>query len=269
MMMSSDHKKYNTSVHSPFRGWASKCLQATSAICSNCEPEDPYCSGTEVTDQLRYKAVSYQGMVLAELLPCLLRLSLWVLGATSTDWQQDDMLSIGFSEEVGKQELTFPSEDVESDSSSPAVKLSLAICSNCEPEDPYCSGTEVTDQLRYKAVSYQGMVLAELLPCLLRLSLWVLGATSTDWQQDDMLSIGFSEEVGKQELTFPSEDVESDSSSPAVKLSLSVELLPLIKRATAVLQVPWPTEGETRPSIFDDEPTTSPVPPPNTPRLSF
>ncbi|MGH0138868.1 UNVERIFIED_CONTAM: hypothetical protein FKN15_042807 [Acipenser sinensis] len=41
---------------------------------------------------------------------------------------------------------------------------------------------------------------------------------NTDWQQDDMLSLTASE-VGKQELVFPSEDVESDSTSPAVKLS--------------------------------------------------
>ncbi|MGH0128977.1 UNVERIFIED_CONTAM: hypothetical protein FKN15_040074 [Acipenser sinensis] len=69
-----------------------------------------------------------------------------------------------------------------------------------------------------------------------------MGATIADWQQDDTLSIGTSEEVGKQELAFPSEDVESDSTSPAVKLFLSAELLPLIKRTTAVLQVPWSIE---------------------------
>ncbi|MGH0157887.1 UNVERIFIED_CONTAM: hypothetical protein FKN15_070576 [Acipenser sinensis] len=52
---------------------------------------------------------------------------------------------------------------------------------------------------------------------------------------EDILSIGASDEVGKQELAFRS----------AVQLSLSAELL-LIKRATAVLQVPWPTEGVER-----------------------
>ncbi|MGH0164170.1 UNVERIFIED_CONTAM: hypothetical protein FKN15_010126 [Acipenser sinensis] len=48
--------------------------------------------------------------------------------------------------------------------------------------------------------------------------------------QEDILSIAVSEEAGKQEPAFRSEDVES-------------ELLLLIKRATAILQVPWPTEG--------------------------
>ncbi|MGH0145984.1 UNVERIFIED_CONTAM: hypothetical protein FKN15_007010 [Acipenser sinensis] len=52
------------------------------------------------------------------------------------------------------------------------------------------------------------------------------GATSAD-----ILSIAASEEADEQELAFPSEDVESDSASPAVKLSLSAELLLLIKRA--------------------------------------
>ncbi|MGH0157607.1 UNVERIFIED_CONTAM: hypothetical protein FKN15_033724 [Acipenser sinensis] len=63
-----------------------------------------------------------------------------------------------------------------------------------------------------------------------------------------MLSLVASEEVGEQEvgeqeLPFLSEDMESDSTSPEIKLSLSAEHLPLIKRATAVLQVPWPTEA--------------------------
>ncbi|MGH0160054.1 UNVERIFIED_CONTAM: hypothetical protein FKN15_038481 [Acipenser sinensis] len=52
-----------------------------------------------------------------------------------------------------------------------------------------------------------------------------------DWPQEDILSITASDEVGKLKLGFP-----SDSTSPAVKLSLSAELLPLIKRATAILQ---------------------------------
>ncbi|RXM99950.1 Myelin basic protein [Acipenser ruthenus] len=55
--------------------------------------------------------------------------------------------------------------------------------------------------------------------------------------------------------------MESDSTTPVVKLSLSAELLPLIKRATAVLQVPWPTEDDARQSIFDDEPAASSVSP--------
>ncbi|MGH0120498.1 UNVERIFIED_CONTAM: hypothetical protein FKN15_066822 [Acipenser sinensis] len=48
---------------------------------------------------------------------------------------------------------------------------------------------------------------------------------------------GHTDEVGEQELAFPSEDVEIDGTSPAVKLSLSAELLPLIKRATGILKV--------------------------------
>ncbi|MGH0142930.1 UNVERIFIED_CONTAM: hypothetical protein FKN15_030505 [Acipenser sinensis] len=55
--------------------------------------------------------------------------------------------------------------------------------------------------------------------------------------------------------------MESDGTSPAVKLFLSAELIPLIKRATATLQVPWPTEGKTRQSIFDDKPTDTPISP--------
>ncbi|MGH0154766.1 UNVERIFIED_CONTAM: hypothetical protein FKN15_028012 [Acipenser sinensis] len=78
--------------------------------------------------------------------------------------------------------------------------------------------------------------------------------------KEDILSITTSEEAGEQELAFLPEDVESDRAPPAVKLSLSAELL--IKRATAILKVPWPTEGETRQSIFNDEPTMSPVSPP-------
>ncbi|MGH0137705.1 UNVERIFIED_CONTAM: hypothetical protein FKN15_040746 [Acipenser sinensis] len=94
--------------------------------------------------------------------------------------------------------------------------------------------------------------------------------TSLHWTQEDILSIGDSEEAGEQELAFPSEHVESDSTSPAVKLSLSAELLPLIKRATTILQVPWPTECETRQSI-DDVPTISPIqaPPPQCTQIFF
>ncbi|MGH0160057.1 UNVERIFIED_CONTAM: hypothetical protein FKN15_038484 [Acipenser sinensis] len=102
---------------------------------------------------------------------------------------------------------------------------------------------------------HQGTVLAVLL-CERSLSpvpLGPQGAMSADWKQEDILSIAASDEVGKQELAFPSEDVESDNTSSLVKLFLSAELLPLIKRATSVLQVPWPTEGETRQSIFDND----------------
>ncbi|MGH0119607.1 UNVERIFIED_CONTAM: hypothetical protein FKN15_056875 [Acipenser sinensis] len=98
----------------------------------------------------------------------------------------------------------------------------------------------------WTALSHQGTVLVELLrEC----------SASVDWPQEDTLSIGVLEEVCEQ---FPFEDVESDSTSPAVKLSLSAELLPLIKKATAILQVPWPIEAKTRQSVFDDEPTSSP-----------
>ncbi|MGH0137160.1 UNVERIFIED_CONTAM: hypothetical protein FKN15_035890 [Acipenser sinensis] len=115
----------------------------------------------------------------------------------------------------------------------------------------------------WAAVSHQGTVRADLLrervaPPAPPVPLEPQGPTSADWQED-MLSISASDEVGEQELAFPSEDVESDSDSPAVKLSLLEELLLLIKRATEVLQVPWPIEGETRQSVFDDEPTTSPL----------
>ncbi|MGH0115610.1 UNVERIFIED_CONTAM: hypothetical protein FKN15_037933 [Acipenser sinensis] len=95
-------------------------------------------------------------------------------------------------------------------------------------------------------VSHQGAVHAELLREHLAPSvpLGFQGATSADWQQDDVLSIAALEEVAEQELAFPSEDVQSDSTAPAVKLSLSAELMPLTKRVTAVLQVSWPTEGQ-------------------------
>ncbi|MGH0172306.1 UNVERIFIED_CONTAM: hypothetical protein FKN15_006146 [Acipenser sinensis] len=82
--------------------------------------------------------------------------------------------------------------------------------------------------------------------------------------KEDILSITASEEAGEQELAFLPEDMESDHASPAVKLSLSAELL--IKRATAILQVPWPTE--VHPYLFEIQsswdhlakaPTVSPV----------
>ncbi|MGH0126490.1 UNVERIFIED_CONTAM: hypothetical protein FKN15_048807 [Acipenser sinensis] len=57
--------------------------------------------------------------------------------------------------------------------------------------------------------------------------------------------VDLSKKVSEQELAFPFEEVESDSTSPVVKLSLSAKLLTLIKRATAVLQVPCPTQGHT------------------------
>ncbi|MGH0135254.1 UNVERIFIED_CONTAM: hypothetical protein FKN15_057298 [Acipenser sinensis] len=113
----------------------------------------------------------------------------------------------------------------------------------------------------FAAVFHQGTLLAELLrEHVAPVPLGPQGAVSADWQAI-MLSIAASEEVGEQKLAFPSKDVELDSTSPVVKLSLSAQLLPLIKRATAVLQVLWSTQGETRQSIFHEESSTSPVPP--------
>ncbi|MGH0159232.1 UNVERIFIED_CONTAM: hypothetical protein FKN15_069527 [Acipenser sinensis] len=62
----------------------------------------------------------------------------------------------------------------------------------------------------WAAVSHQGTVLAELLHerSLPPVLLGSQGAMSTDWQQNDALSLAASEEVGKQELAFPSEDVK-------------------------------------------------------------
>ncbi|MGH0182940.1 UNVERIFIED_CONTAM: hypothetical protein FKN15_014430 [Acipenser sinensis] len=109
----------------------------------------------------------------------------------------------------------------------------------------------------WAAVSHQRTVIAELLlqlsvshslPAPLRLH----GTASTNWPQEDILSITTLEEVVKQEVAFPSEDVESDGMSPAVKLSLSAELIPLIKRATATLQVPWPTAPPIFSPVYQD-----------------
>ncbi|MGH0174078.1 UNVERIFIED_CONTAM: hypothetical protein FKN15_067104 [Acipenser sinensis] len=117
----------------------------------------------------------------------------------------------------------------------------------------------------WAAVSDQGTVLAELLhECSAPpVPLGPQGAIGADWPQEDILSIAASDEVGEQELAFTSEDIESDGMSPEVELFLSAELLLLLKRATSFLQVPWPTEGETRQSIFDDEPTIYPMSPGN------
>ncbi|MGH0148871.1 UNVERIFIED_CONTAM: hypothetical protein FKN15_013614 [Acipenser sinensis] len=51
-------------------------------------------------------------------------------------------------------------------------------------------------------------------------------------------------------MAFPSKDLESDSTSPVVKLFLSAELLPLIRRASAVLQVSWPTQEVQEQKLF-------------------
>ncbi|MGH0116147.1 UNVERIFIED_CONTAM: hypothetical protein FKN15_074788 [Acipenser sinensis] len=91
-------------------------------------------------------------------------------------------------------------------------------------------------------------------------------------------SANLREQIGSRMMRYPSPPLRSwrsclrmwsDSTSPAVRLSLSAELMALIKRATAVLQVPWCTECEARQSIFDDEPATSPTSPPVHPDFLF
>ncbi|RXM36695.1 hypothetical protein EOD39_11547 [Acipenser ruthenus] len=79
----------------------------------------------------------------------------------------------------------------------------------------------------WAAVSYQGTVRSELLrECSAPpVPLGYQEATSDDWQQDGPPP----EEVGEQELAYLSEDVESDGTFPAVKLSLLTELLLLIE----------------------------------------
>ncbi|MGH0148708.1 UNVERIFIED_CONTAM: hypothetical protein FKN15_043469 [Acipenser sinensis] len=131
-------------------------------------------------------------------------------------------------------------------------------------------GTKSTRTFQVLTVPYQTGVLHEhSAPPTLPVPLGTPEVMSADWQQDDASSIAASEEVGEQELAFPSEDVESDSMSPAVKLSLSAELMPLTKRVTAVLQVSWSTEGESKQSIFDDKPAPLPCSPQCTQIFSF
>ncbi|MGH0129769.1 UNVERIFIED_CONTAM: hypothetical protein FKN15_059453 [Acipenser sinensis] len=96
----------------------------------------------------------------------------------------------------------------------------------------------------WAAVSQQGVILKQLLlehsaPPALPAPLGPHGAASADWPQEDILSFNISEEAGKQELMFSSEDVEPDTTSPAVKLSLSSELMLLLRRATSTLQFTW------------------------------
>ncbi|RXM33173.1 hypothetical protein EOD39_5641 [Acipenser ruthenus] len=82
-------------------------------------------------------------------------------------------------------------------------------------------------------------------------------AINTDWQQDDMLSIAASKEVGEMELAFPSEEVDSDSTLTAVNLcrhSFCHLLRGPLKNC-----VPWPTDEIRNQSIFEDEPAPSPV----------
>ncbi|MGH0128727.1 UNVERIFIED_CONTAM: hypothetical protein FKN15_035965 [Acipenser sinensis] len=72
--------------------------------------------------------------------------------------------------------------------------------------------------------------------------------------EDDMLSIIAFEVADDQDIEFPSDYADSDS-SPVTQLSLSEELTPLMQWATAVLQVPWPAAEEERRSIYDEQPT--------------
>ncbi|MGH0190232.1 UNVERIFIED_CONTAM: hypothetical protein FKN15_043659 [Acipenser sinensis] len=142
----------------------------------------------------------------------------------------------------GEQELAFPSEDMESDSSSLTVKFSLSAQllplikrANAVLQVPW--PTEDVAQRLCRLLHLPGCRPAlptprprRLGPLSLVLGLW-------------------GEQVGEKELVFLSEDMESDSSSLTVKFSLSAQLLPLIKRANAVLQVPWPTEGDEAPLL--------------------
>ncbi|MGH0149213.1 UNVERIFIED_CONTAM: hypothetical protein FKN15_018606 [Acipenser sinensis] len=92
---------------------------------------------------------------------------------------------------------------------------------------PSVQQTEQMEKI-WAAVYHQGTVLAKLLrerstpPTPLGPHM----AASINWPQVDILSITAFEEVGKQQLAFPSEKVETES------MSLSAELILLIKRAT-------------------------------------
>ncbi|MGH0128779.1 UNVERIFIED_CONTAM: hypothetical protein FKN15_041121 [Acipenser sinensis] len=127
---------------------------------------------------------------------------------------------------------------------SPRRKLSLqtSSSSSAAPSPPprkrkrkshRSKGSADSEQLEklWAAVSHQGTVFAELL------------------------------REREEELVFSSEEVDSDSALLAVNLFLSAELLPLIKRATAILQVPWLAKETRKQSIFEDEPALSPKSP--------
>ncbi|MGH0150206.1 UNVERIFIED_CONTAM: hypothetical protein FKN15_017632 [Acipenser sinensis] len=160
------------------------------------------CSKRSADSELMEKlwaAVSHQEMVLAELVRE--RLGPTVPLDRGTEWQQEDMLSIATFDEVGEQELAYPSEDVSAERL-PLIKRATAVL-----QVPWPTQELVRERLGPTVPLDRG----------------------TEWQQEDMLSIATFDEVGEQELAYPSEDV-------------SAERLPLIKRATAVLQVPWPTQ---------------------------
>ncbi|MGH0135169.1 UNVERIFIED_CONTAM: hypothetical protein FKN15_001109 [Acipenser sinensis] len=131
--------------------------------------------------------------------------------------------------------------------------------------------SEQLDKL-WEAVSQQGNMLAELLhertatpaPSVPFQSQVVVHA---EWQQEDLLSVAASEEAVYQE--FPSEEGDSDGATPVVHVSLSAELLSLIKRATDILNVPWPVDDERKLSIFEDDPAPSRVSPPVHPEFIF
>ncbi|MGH0129125.1 UNVERIFIED_CONTAM: hypothetical protein FKN15_038372 [Acipenser sinensis] len=134
------------------------------------------------------------------------------------------------------------------------ILLCLSFSSSVEEEEE--SLVHAIGRLRANGTVLLKLLCEHSAPSAPPVPLGTKGAARSDWQQDDALSIATS-----KELAFLSEDVESDSTSPAVRLSLSAELMALIKRATAVLQVPWCTECEARQSIFNDEPATSPTSP--------
>ncbi|MGH0186322.1 UNVERIFIED_CONTAM: hypothetical protein FKN15_021066, partial [Acipenser sinensis] len=118
--------------------------------------------------------------------------------------------------------------------------------------------SEQLDKL-WEVVSQQGNMLAELL-CDSTASpapsapLQSQGGVHAEWQQEDLLSIAASEEAVDQE--FPSEEGDSDGATPVVHVSLSAELLPLIKRARVVLNVPWPVDDKWKHSVFEDDPVS-------------
>ncbi|MBN3286558.1 CREM protein, partial [Polyodon spathula] len=61
---------------------------------------------------------------------------------------------------------------------------------------------------------------------------------------------------------FLSEKTDSDGATPVVHVSLLAELLPLIKRATDALNVPWPVDDKRKHSVFKDDPAPSQLSPP-------
>ncbi|MGH0114423.1 UNVERIFIED_CONTAM: hypothetical protein FKN15_015925 [Acipenser sinensis] len=133
------------------------------------------------------------------------------------------------------------------------------------------ASSEQLDKL-WAVVSQKGTVLAKLLcewtaPPISSVPLEKQGVTDAEWQQENLLSITASEEMGDQE--FPSEKGDSDSAILVTHLSLSAELMLLIKRATDALQVRWPLDQTSKQLIFEDDPAPSQVFPPVHPDFLF